>query len=88
MSAVGCLNLLEERGVPVPARVAVAGFDDIPIARYVTPGLTTMRVHIADFGTRAFELLAAIIADPDAPPPPGEVMVPELVVRRSTLRCA
>lgn len=86
MMAVGCLAALEEAGVTVPGQVAVAGFDDIPIARYVTPGLTTMRVHIAELGTRAFEKLTAIMADPTAVPPPEETLTPELVVRRSTSR--
>lgn len=84
MMAVGCLAALEEAGLKVPGDVAVAGFDDIPIARYVAPGLTTMRVHIAELGTRAFEKLTAIMADPTAEPPPEETLTPELVVRRST----
>ena len=41
----------------VPDEIAVVGFDDIPIARYVTPPLTTMRVDIAELGRRAFALL-------------------------------
>ena len=40
---------------PDPA-IALAGFDDIPIARYVTPPLTTVHVPIAELGRRAFAL--------------------------------
>ena len=81
--AVGCLGALADAGIAVPESIAVAGFDDVPVARYVTPALTTMRVHIADLGSRAFERLADLIADPDGVVPPSETLVPELVVRRS-----
>ena len=37
----------------VPAEVAVAGFDDIPMARYTHPPLSTVRVDIAALGARA-----------------------------------
>ena len=42
----------------VPDDVALAGFDDIPIARFVNPPLTTVRVRIADLGRCALEQLA------------------------------
>jgi LacI family transcriptional regulator len=44
--------------------MSVAGFDDIPIARYVAPPLTTIRVDIADLGRRAFGLLLGAIERP------------------------
>lgn len=84
MMAVGCMAALTAAGIDVPDRIAVAGFDDVPIARYVQPALTTMRVHIAEMGTQAFETLGAMLADPDAAPPAPRTLEPELVVRRST----
>ena len=84
MMAVGCMAALSAAGIAVPNGIAVAGFDDVPIARYVQPPLTTMQVHIAEMGTRAFETLMALIASPDAPPPSPQTLEPELVVRRST----
>lgn len=84
MMAVGCLAALTGAGADVPGDIAVAGFDDVPIARYVRPALTTMRVHIAELGTRAFEALSSLLADPDAPGPPEQTLVPELIVRGST----
>jgi LacI family transcriptional regulator len=82
--AVGCMFALIDAGVSVPADIAVAGFDDIPIARYVTPGLTTMQVHIAELGTLALETLVDAIADPGAPAKAARMLTPELVVRQST----
>ena len=86
MMAVGCMSALAEAGLSVPDDIAVAGFDDVPIARYVTPALTTMRVHIADLGAQALETLVETIANPDAAGPPARMLTPELVVRQSTER--
>lgn len=55
--AVGALSALRDAGVRVPDDIALAGFDDIPIARFVTPPLTTVSVDIAQLGRRAFDLL-------------------------------
>jgi len=61
MMAVGCLFALGELRIRVPQDIAVVGFDDIPIARYVNPPLTTMRVRIADMGRDALDQLADAI---------------------------
>lgn len=91
MMAIGCLAALLEAGVRVPEDIALAGFDDIPIARYVSPALTTIRVPIARLGAAALEALAAEL---DAAGGPGRaasratakpaVIAVELVVRRSS----
>lgn len=83
MMAVGCLAALQEAGLRVPDDVALAGFDDIPIARYVAPALTTIRVPIATLGSAALDALAKNIETPDKPPDHTTVMPVELVVRRS-----
>lgn len=84
MMALGCLFALTEQGVAVPDAIALAGFDDIPIARFVTPPLTTVRVRIADLGRRAFERLAGLIADGDDGGKSTERLDCELVARQST----
>ncbi|MFS0737634.1 LacI family DNA-binding transcriptional regulator [Sphingomonas sp. 1P06PA] len=85
MMALGCLMALREHGIHVPDRIAVAGFDDVPIARYVTPALTTMRIDVAALGERAVARLADAI---DARPESGavEIVTPELVIRGTTSR--
>jgi LacI family transcriptional regulator len=83
MMALGCLSALTEQGVAVPDDIALAGFDDIPIARFVTPTLTTVRVRIADLGRRAFERLAALIGSDDGERS-TERLDCDLVVRQSS----
>lgn len=83
VTAIGCLFALTESGVKVPNEIALVGFDDIPLARFVTPPLTTMRVDPADLGRRAFEQLASSIGARGETGTPSEVLKPELVVRAS-----
>ncbi|HEY4294727.1 MAG TPA: LacI family DNA-binding transcriptional regulator [Luteibacter sp.] len=84
MMAIGCLSALSEAKVRTPEDIAVAGFDDIPMARYVTPPLTTVRVRIAELGEAALERLVRMIEAPeDAAPEPRTVVATELVVRAS-----
>ncbi|HEX8694746.1 MAG TPA: LacI family DNA-binding transcriptional regulator [Longimicrobium sp.] len=80
--AVGAMSALRAAGLRVPDDVAVAGFDDIPIARYLSPPLTSVHVDVHRLGARAVEILVEALADPDAPP--AQELVPtRLVVRRS-----
>jgi LacI family transcriptional regulator len=82
--AVGALAVLRGRGLPVPERVSVAGFDDLPVAADVTPTLTTVRLPLTDLGARAMEMALdggstrqrvvrldadLVIRDSTAPPP-------------------
>jgi LacI family transcriptional regulator len=53
--AVGCLHALREAGARVPDDFALAGFDDIPIASFTAPPLTSVRVSIAELGRCAAE---------------------------------
>jgi len=79
--ALGCLSAFNAAGLVVPKDIALAGFDDIPLARHVPPGLTTMRVDIAALGADAMRRLLA--AGDEAAPDDG-LRAPHLVVRGST----
>ena len=52
--AMGLMSALSERGVAIPQRISVVGFDDIPFARYTTPPLTTASVPVAELGEQAW----------------------------------
>ncbi len=90
MMALGCLYAFAQAGLRVPHDIALAGFDDIPLARFVHPSLTTMRVSIAQLGGRAVErLLDQIESGEDAGGTGADtvsdrqVIAPVLVVRSS-----
>ena len=82
--AIGALSALREDGVAVPQDVAVAGFDDIPIARYVSPPLSSVHVPIAQLGERAMDLLIGAIAEPANGGPRRLVLSTTLVIRKSS----
>ena len=83
MMALGCLFAFNQAGVRVPDEIALAGFDDIPLARYVVPSLTTMRVNIAELGAHAMRVLLDLYGGQDVR---GRLvpLVPELIVRESS----
>lgn len=61
LSAIGCIKALQSEGFEVPKDFSVIGFDDIEIAKYITPSLTTVRNPIARQGTLAIETLIDLI---------------------------
>ena len=82
--AIGVLSALSEADVSVPGDVAVAGFDDIRVGRYVTPSLTTVHVDIDELGRRAFELVFDAIEHPTTRDCRAECVTTSLVIRNST----
>jgi len=79
--AIGALQALRAAGLSVPGDVAVAGFDDIPLARHLS--LTTVRVRIAELGERALMRLLDSFGEGGSSAA-DELHAPELVVRGTT----
>ena len=80
--AAGALTALKDNGIAVPQHLSLIGFDDIPIARYTDPQLTTVRYPIASMAKLATELAlqgAAGMLDPGA----THCFMPTLVRRHS-----
>lgn len=86
MMAIGALLALRQAGLACPGDVAIAGFDDVPMAGLVSPGLTTMGINIAEIGRRALERLAAELGGQRGQGPVHEIVRPQLVVRESSVR--
>ncbi len=82
--AIGLLSAFQEMGVKVPGDIAVGGFDDIPIARFMTPPLSSVAVSIAALGARAMERLLAALRDGSRHVPRHETLPARLVARRSS----
>jgi LacI family transcriptional regulator len=60
--AFGALEALREAGVRVPGEMAVVGFDDVPMAAYVTPPLTSLHLPARELGQAAADILLKLIA--------------------------
>ncbi|MBO0824387.1 MAG: LacI family DNA-binding transcriptional regulator [Actinobacteria bacterium] len=81
--AIGVLSALDRAGRKVPHDVAVVSCDDIPLAEYLTPALTTVRVPLAETGRQAVHLLLRAIAGEQVPERPPLLPV-ELIIRASS----
>lgn len=81
--AIGVLGALHEVGLRAPDDVAVVGFDDTPIARFLLPPLTTVRVPIAELGEQATLRLIDALRGGPALIEHHEVLTTSLVIRAS-----
>lgn len=81
--AIGALRALRDNGKRTPEDVSVIGFDDMPLASYFDPPLTTMRQDVASQGKLAARLLIQRLKNPRANPSQKHFLA-ELVVRNST----
>ncbi len=81
--AIGALSAFREAGLRVPEDIAVTGFDDIPMARYVEPALTSVHVDISALGARATSWLLRALSEPSDRELRREMLPTTLVVRRS-----
>ncbi|WP_443063618.1 LacI family DNA-binding transcriptional regulator [Streptomyces sp. NBC_00663] len=82
--AIGLVRALTEAGRRVPQDVAVVGFDDIPLAAYVTPPLTTVRQPFDAVAQEGLKRLVYAIENPDTTPMPAADPPVDLVVRASS----
>lgn len=82
MMALGCMAALNAAGRSIPEDVALVGFDDIPLARFVNPALTTVSADIAEIGRQALERLARCM-ESGGTGARSLTVTPHLTVRRS-----
>jgi LacI family transcriptional regulator len=82
LMAVGAIKVAQEAGMSVPGDLAVVGFDDIQMASFLNPSLTTIRQDKVGLGLAAARALLEQIEHPDLTPPVLTLPV-ELVVRAS-----
>lgn len=80
--AIGAMSVIRQRGLRIPADVAVAGYNDMPLTGYLAPSLTTVRYPSWEVGHEAAEVLLRLLAgEKDVP---SVSLDPELIVRGST----
>lgn len=81
--AIGAMRALADHGLKVPGDVALAGFDDIPMASFVNPPLTTVLQDTQQAGEILVDNLLRLIRGES---PPSAMLPATLVVRKSSLR--
>lgn len=86
LTAIGVLRALRMRGLRVPEDVSVVGFDDIEMAAWTDPPLTTVRQPVTEMGRLAVGWLTEALGDQQAErrPPAVRHLEPSLIVRGST----
>lgn len=80
--AIGALRVLHAAGRRVPDDMAVIGYDDIPVAAYYQPSLTTMRQPMREVGRVAARKLIELIVNPGAEP--EEILLKPVLARRES----
>ena len=83
--AIGAIRALRDNDIDVPGRVAVTGWDDIPVASIVSPALTTVRQPMRELGAMAAALLEERITE--ARTRPRHVLLPTSLVIRTSCGC-
>lgn len=84
LMGLGALAAIEAHGLSVPHDISVIGFDDVLLASYSRPKLTTIRQHTSQLGMRAARLVYDMARGGASCVPVQEVLPVELVVREST----
>jgi DNA-binding LacI/PurR family transcriptional regulator len=81
--AIGVMQSARDLGISIPEQLSVIGLDDLPLASYFAPPLTTIRQDIIKIGSKAAQLLIENIEEPSHPTHRLTIN-PELIVRKST----
>ena len=84
MMAVDLMSELRAAGRDIGTDVLVAGFDDIPLARYVTPGLTTVHSDITRVGSTAAEMMLRMMKGETLDQGESLIIEPTLAIRESS----
>jgi LacI family transcriptional regulator len=81
--ALGAIRGLRDAGLRVPDHVSVVGYDDLPVAAYVEPALTTVHQPMGEVGARAAGIVLDQIVGTGPPSPETHLLPTALVVRES-----
>jgi LacI family transcriptional regulator len=86
LTAIGALRGVRSTGMRVPEDVGIVGFDDIDLAAWIDPPLTTVRQPTAAMGRWAVDRLVRLATGETPDGPTSVHLEPELVIRGSTAR--
>jgi DNA-binding LacI/PurR family transcriptional regulator len=80
--ALGAMAAIRQHGLTIPGDIAVVGFDDVPVAKYMDPSLTTIKLPMADLTRCACDMLVKMIGG-EHPAQHRVLLEAKLVVRQS-----
>jgi LacI family transcriptional regulator len=80
--AIGAIKAVLDAGLSIPKDISITGFDDIPMAKFCYPSLTTVRQPVDVMSKQALEILFDLIEERNI----GKIakIIPELIIRDST----
>lgn len=84
LMAIGVLSVLARHGLKIPDDVAVTGFDDLDVAAFTAPPLTTLHQPRREMGAQAMRVLLHLINNQQEQQPRETVMLGDLIIRGST----
>ena len=84
LTAIGALRAVRSAGLRVPEDIGIVGFDDIDLAAWIDPPLTTVRQPTGEMGRWAVDRLVQLATSDEPIEPTSVHLEPELVVRGST----
>lgn len=89
MIALGAMRAVREAALSVPEDISLVGYDDIPMASYCSPALTTIRQPLLEMCRQGIQLLFDVLEGKlHAESPRRVVLQPELIIRQSSTRLA
>ena len=80
--AIGALHAAYQMGVDVPREVSIVGFDDLPMAQYATPPLTTVRQQVTEMAVAGVKAAIDGLEEHESKSP--QIFKPTVVVRESS----
>jgi DNA-binding LacI/PurR family transcriptional regulator len=83
LQALGVYQAARELRIDIPEQLSIVGFDDLPVARWVGPPLTTVRQPLVEMAEAAAEMVVALAAG-ETPTPSRIELATQLIVREST----
>jgi DNA-binding LacI/PurR family transcriptional regulator len=81
--AIGAMQAVQARGLHVGSDIAITGFEDTPVAQYLSPALTSVRQPVLEIGKQVMTMLAGIL-EQHTPQETSLLLQPELIVRGSS----
>lgn len=82
--ALGAIRAIAEAGLRIPQDISIVGFDDIPMAKYSNPPLTTLRMPVSEICRKTCDVLLKLISGRMASKSSVFKVKPSLIVRSST----